>query len=69
MKEFNKKLRPCPFCGQPASIKLCFDEFGFGTYYVACCGGDVKMGCISEKGYYVGDFVTPEDAVKAWNKE
>ena len=49
------KLKPCPFCGQPARIDECDD------YRVVCENED-------ECGAMVYNFHVLSNAVKAWNR-
>ena len=47
------KIKPCPFCGQPAKLK-----FKDSVYRVVC----ESPGCASHYSYY-----TKEAAIKEWN--
>lgn len=57
----NEQLKPCPFCGGKAEVFInnvdklwnvcCYDEYNDYD----CCGVEI------------GDFLTEQEAIKAWN--
>ena len=52
------ELKPCPFCGNTATLKL-FDIFGAKWFYVKCnkCNAEINDPKPSEK-----------EAAEAWNR-
>ncbi len=58
-------LKPCPFCGSPARLEhMKVDAFG-DTRMVVTCTGD---GCGANIQEFVGDNLTVERVVAAWNR-
>lgn len=52
-KNNRKKLKECPFCGEEAIIKQCFEE-----YFVQC----------SRCNAIIQTYVQKEEAIEAWNR-
>jgi Lar family restriction alleviation protein len=74
----DKKLKPCPFCGEEAHLKECIHYHsgpngGYtesGGFYIECEKCSYQFGHNQDYNYY-GDattiFATKEQAIKAWN--
>lgn len=60
----DTKLKPCPFCGEGATIFKCTMPGVPKPYYVACTCG-VRLGYDTDN---VGTFQTKEEAAEAWNR-
>lgn len=57
----DSKLKPCPFCGRPATMKKKVDTLR-GDKYTARCS---DTNCI---GRIYRAYVTKEQAMRAWNR-
>lgn len=53
-------LKPCPFCGGTASMRITFTP-GEAFWYQVCCKNDCWQGATDF-------YLTEEKAVKAWNR-
>lgn len=53
----NNELKPCPFCGEEATVWLC------GEGYLVECNNEI-CGCV----YGSNITLTRDQAVKLWNK-
>lgn len=62
----GRKLRPCPFCGNPNVEIVCYPADGaqrFRTKYAVLCRYG-NSGCGGESGHYA----SVREAVDAWNQ-
>ena len=66
----DKKLKPCPFCGNEVVI---IDDYNprlyrpikNGKYYISCYDCGIMMGYDTDYG---GQFNTEKEAIEAWNR-
>ena len=55
--EYKEELKPCPFCGDSASLLS-----GTEDHYVICCNNECAAGLIARS------FSSAEEAIDAWNR-
>lgn len=64
MKNYEKELKPCPFCGgKKLVITNCEDLDTYGNNYNICCDFN-QGGCGASSGYRS----SIKEAVELWNK-
>lgn len=56
------KLKPCPFCGEKATLQRYFDAYEEIAFYVTCSGEFCEVSPITN------DFKTEQEAIEVWNK-
>ena len=61
-----KKLKPCPFCGQPAEIFRMTN----GEKYPRCTGNSKKGYCLLTRYPDIKNdgFIFENDAIRVWNR-
>lgn len=55
------ELKPCPFCGEEATLQRYFDPHEDIAFYVACSGESCEVSPMTN------DFRTEQEAIEAWN--
>lgn len=73
--EYEKKhtLKPCPFCGGEAKMKLSsfsgggFGEGSYDDWLISCTKCQCRMK-IAADGWYDREYYTEQQAVAIWNK-
>lgn len=56
------KLKPCPFCGEEATLQGYFAPYEEIAFYVACSGEFCEVSPMTN------DFRTEQEAIEAWNR-
>lgn len=59
----SDKLKPCPFCGEEATIRIFKGKNGWRDRYAVICRYD-EGGCGAESGLYHSE----EEATESWNR-
>lgn len=59
----EQELKPCPFCGGKATIRIFRGKDGWRDRYAVLCRYD-EGGCGAESGLYHYE----EEAIEAWNR-
>ena len=59
----ERVLKPCPFCGGEATIRILRGKDGWRDRYAVLCRYD-EGGCGAESGLYHYE----EEAIEAWNR-
>lgn len=66
MTKQSVEIKPCPFCGAPASVEECPSGVANGVMLSVGCDSTMEADCMGYQS--TTEFNTRKEAIAAWNK-